>query len=143
MVLLLLKPVAEGVMTDSSQHQLCTVGCQAPVPAELETEVLCILHFLLCTERTCSEMRHETAAGSLLAARRAQIETYIVTAAMKLACVSTGNLRLSDEMKRSVLTTFLTLMILRENLDRGASHFVPRLRAPKSTEATAAGARLS
>jgi hypothetical protein len=125
-------------MSDSHHHQLCIVGCQAPVPAELEIEGLCILHFLVCTERACSEMRHETAGGGLFAARRAQIETYVATSAMKLACVGTGNLRVSDEMKKRVLTTFHTLMILRENLDRDKSRFVPRLRAPKSTEGTAA-----
>ena len=124
-------------MSDAYQHQLCIVGCQAPVPTELETEGLCVLHFLLCTERACSEMRRETAAGGLFFARRGQIETYVATSAMKLACVGTGNLRVSDEMKRRVLTTFLTLMILRENLDRDKSLLVPRLRASKSTEAKA------
>jgi hypothetical protein len=143
LVLLLLKTAAEDIMSNSRQHQLCIVGCQAPVPTELETEGLCVLHFLLCTERACSEMRRETAAGGLFAARRAQIETYVATSAMKLACVGTGSLRVSDEMKRRVLTTFLTLMILRENLDRDSSHVVPRLRAPKWTEATVEVAALS
>jgi hypothetical protein len=118
LVLLLLKTVAEDVVRDSYQHQLCIVGCQSPVPAELETEGLCVLHFLLRTEIACADMRHETAAGGLFAARRVQIESYVATSAVKLACVSTGSLRVSDELKRRVLTTFLTLMILRENLDR-------------------------
>jgi len=43
--------------------------------------------------------------------------------------VGTGSARLSDEIKKRVLTTFLTLMILRENLDRAAAHFTPRQRA--------------
>jgi hypothetical protein len=144
LALLLLETVAEDyALSNSRQHQLCTIGCQAQVPVELETEGLCVLHFILCTERACSELRHETAAGALIAARRAQIQTYVVTSAMKLACVGTGSLRVSDEMKRRVLTTFLTLMILRENLDRDTSHFMPRLRAPKSTEATTTVATLS
>jgi hypothetical protein len=88
-------------------------------------------------------MRHETAAAGLIATRRAQIENYVATSAVKLACVGTGSLRVSDEMKRRVLTTFLTLMILRENLDRDTGHFAARVRAPKSTEATAAVLALS
>jgi hypothetical protein len=88
-------------------------------------------------------MRHETATASLIATRRTQIETYVATSAAKLACVGTGSLRVSDEMKRRLLTTFLTLMILRENLDRGASNFTVRVRAPKSTEATVAVLALS
>ena len=130
-------------MSNSCGHQVCSAGCQAHVPAELEAEGLCLLHFLLSTERACSEMRRETAAGSLFAARRAQIETYVATTAIKLAGVSTGTLRVSDEMKRRILTTFLTLLILRENLDRDSSHVVPRLRTPQLTEAMAGVAVLS
>jgi hypothetical protein len=137
LVLLVLKSTAEDIMSNSRQYQLCKVGCQAHVPTELETEGLCILHFLSWPERACSEMRREAASGDLFAARRTQIETYIATSAMKLACVGTGSLRVSDEMKRRLLTTFLTLMILRENLDRDSSQVVPRLRTPNLTEAVA------
>jgi hypothetical protein len=56
---------------------------------------------------------------------------------MKLALIGTGSSRLSDEIKKRVLTTFLTLMILRENLDRPADPYLPRRRIA-STEATAA-----
>jgi hypothetical protein len=141
LVLLLHKTAVEDhVMSNSRPNQLCSLGCQTQVPAELETEGLCVLHFLLCTERACSELRHETASGRLIAARKAHIETYVATAAMKLASVGTGTLRMSDEMKRRVLTTFLTLMILRENVDRDTS-LVPRVRFPKSTgETTVVGA---
>ncbi len=127
-------------MNDSLQDQLCIIGCRAPVPAELVAESLCVLHFLLGAEKVCAEMRHETAKGGLCPDRRAEIEKYVATSAMKLACVSTGSQRLSDEMKKRVLTTFLTLMILRENLDRVPSQFVPRPRNPKSIEAPAAAA---
>jgi hypothetical protein len=40
---------------------------------------------------------------------------------MKLTEVATGRLRLSDELKKRVLTTFLTLMNLQESLDRSAN----------------------
>ncbi len=125
-------------MGNSVQDGLCILGCRAPVPAELVAESLCVLHFLLGAEKACAEMRHETATGGLCPDRRAEIEKYVATSAMKLACVSTGNQRLSDEMKKRVLTTFLTLMILRENLDRVASQFAPRPQNPESREARAA-----
>lgn len=47
----------------------------------------------------------------------------MAASATKLALIGTGSVRLSDEIKKRVLTTFLTLMILRENLDRSANPF--------------------
>jgi hypothetical protein len=133
LVLLVHKAVIEGAMSNSHQHQLCSVGCQTSIPLELETEGLCLPHFLSSTDRVCSDMRHETAAGGLHSARRTQIQSYVAATAMKLACVGTGGLHVSDEMKRRVLTTFHTLMILRENLNRDVSYVVPRLRSPNAT----------
>jgi len=83
-------------------------------------------------------MKHEAAGGGLLEARRTEIENYVTASAAKLACFATGRLRLSDEMKKRVLTTFLTLMILRENLDRCSSHLSRTLRNPRSIDAPAA-----
>jgi hypothetical protein len=125
-------------MSDSVQNQPCVPGCKAPVPAELKTEGLCVLHFLLDTEEACAKMRHETATGCLLDTRRTEIETYAATSATKLACFATGRLRLTDEMKKRVLTTFLTLMILRENLDRSSGRTARELRNSNSVEAPAA-----
>jgi hypothetical protein len=104
-------------MSGPSQLKCSVSGCGCQVPAELEAETLCVLHFLLAAEKGCSEMRRETAGGpdSL---RRAAIQAYVATTAVKLACIGTGNVRLSDEMKKRILTDFLGLMILRENLDR-------------------------
>jgi hypothetical protein len=102
------------------------------------TEGLCVLHFLMLTEKDCSEMRHETAASGLLEARRTEIENYLTASAAKLACFSTGRMRLSDEMKKRVLTTFLTLMILRENLDRCSSTLSRGPRNTRSVDALAA-----
>jgi hypothetical protein len=138
LVLPLLLTIVGQVMSDSVQNQPCVPGCKAPVPAELETEGLCVLHFLLVTEEACAKMRHETAAGDLLDARRTEIEDYAAASARKLACFATGRLRLSDEMKKRVLTTFLTLMILRENLDRSSGHSARELRNPNSVETPAA-----
>lgn len=124
-------------MNSSAQSHLC-LRCRAPVPAELVAESLCVLHFLSNAEKDCAQMRHETATGGLCSERRAEIERYVATSAMKLVSVSTGSQRLSDEMKKRVLTTFLTLMILRENLDRAASQFAPKPRNPQSIEGPSA-----
>jgi hypothetical protein len=54
-----------------------------------------------------------------------------------LARVSTSGLHLPDELKARVLNTFLTLMNLRESLDRAALRMVPGrtvLRSPCRTE---------
>jgi len=82
-------------------------------------------------------MRREAATGDSTVARRAELESYVSAAAMKLAIIGTGSARLTDELKKRVLTTFLTLMILRENLDRPLNPFVPRSRTPRP-QATAA-----
>ena len=124
-------------MSEPSQHQPCMPGCQAPVPAELEADGLCVLHFILSLEQACAEMRRETAASRASAARQVEIASYVAAAAVTLAQVATGSLRLSDELKKRVLTTFLTLMNLRENLDRAASRGAPELRAPRAAVASA------
>jgi hypothetical protein len=77
-------------------------------------------------------MRRETVLGGSEPLRRVEIQEYVATSALKLARVGTGTLRLSDETKKRILTTFLTLMILRENLDRDADRFRPRIQTTKS-----------
>ena len=118
-------------MSDADQLQACILGCRASVPAELGTEGLCILHFTLSLERACAEMRRETAAGKPSAARQAEITNYINASAVRLSHVATESPRLSDDIKRRILATFLTLMNLRENLDRAASRYVFEVRAPR------------
>jgi hypothetical protein len=66
-------------------------------------------------------MRRETARGESEDTRRAEIESYVSESAVKLALIGTGRVRLSDDIKKRVLTTFHTLMILHENLDHLAS----------------------
>ena len=113
-------------------NQCCTPGCGTLVPAELEIERFCVPHFLSSAEKTCTDIRRETAAGGPNAARRAEFESYVAASAVKLALIGTGSLRLSDEIKKRVLTTFLTLMILRENLDRPVNPFLPRQRTNRT-----------
>lgn len=52
--------------------------------------------------------------------RQAAVAGYICESAQLLAKVS-SNLRLTDEMKRRILSSFLCLMNLREKLDRACS----------------------
>jgi hypothetical protein len=111
----------------NSFHQCCAPGCGTLVPAELEDEGFCLLHYLSSAEKACSDMRRETASGGPDATRRAEVESYVSSSAVKLALIGTGGMRLSDEVKKRVLTTFHMLMLLRENLDRTANTiFSPR-----------------
>jgi hypothetical protein len=99
----------------------CSIlGCKLMVPVALESEKVCILHFLLAVEESCSGMRRETAMGRTPHERQLQIMNYIAERGELLARVSTGGLHLGDDMKARVLNAFLTLMNLRENLDRAA-----------------------
>jgi hypothetical protein len=124
-------------MSDSDQQQFCMLRCQAPVPRELEAEGLCVLHFILSLEHVCAEMRRETAVGRASTTRQAEIANYVTAAAVKLSYVATGNLRLSDELKKRILTTLLTLMNVRESLERAANRYVPELRGTRSAVAPA------
>jgi hypothetical protein len=90
------------------------------VPAALDAERLCVLHFTLGVEKACSEMRRETVLGNASHARQVEIIHYIADHGEMLARVATSSLHLPDEMKARILSTFLTLMNLRENLDRAA-----------------------
>ena len=70
-------------------------------------------------------MRLETARGDASAERGAEIAHYVVATAVTLARVASAGEDLSDELKKRVLATFLTLINLRENLDRAARRCVP------------------
>jgi hypothetical protein len=95
-------------------------GCKGQVPASLEPAHLCILHFTLKIESDCAQMRRETVYGKTPHARQSEIIDFIADNGEMLARASTCGLHLADEMKARILNTFLTLMNLRENLDRAA-----------------------
>ncbi len=97
-----------------------TAGCKGTVPAALETEQQCVLHFTQGVEQICSEMRRETVLGRTPHERQVEIIQYIGSRGELLARTATSGLHLPDEMKARILNTFLTLMNLRENLDRAA-----------------------
>jgi hypothetical protein len=132
------------VIVGNSLHQCCAPGCGTVVPAELEVEGYCVTHFLLSAEKAYNEIRREAAAGESTALRRAELEAFVAASATKIALIGTGSVRLSDEIKKRVLTTFLTLMILRENLDRSANPFSclpkPRTGRAELTAVSAASA---
>jgi hypothetical protein len=97
------------------------VGCKAVVPAELAHEGQCPLHFTISVEQRCADLRRETVGVAPDEGRRAEIVDYLGRAGQTLARVATGTQRLPDELKARILNTFLTLMNLRENLERAAA----------------------
>jgi hypothetical protein len=112
----------------------CLPGCHTTVPAELGTEKLCVLHFLLSIERASAGMRREIVVGGSSAVRRTEIAAQVKATAEKLSHVALISPPLTDEMKKRVLTTFLTLMNLQESLDRSTTHHKP---GPQSTKPAA------
>jgi len=112
-------------MTENRQDPTCLPGCHSPVPEELEAERLCALHFMLNVERVCAGMRRETVIGGCTTARRLEIRNYVRSTAEKLSHVAVVSPSLSDEMKKRVLTTFLTLMNLQESLERSSQRNAP------------------
>jgi len=112
-------------VNESGQPISCLQGCHTPVPAELETEKLCVQHFLLSVEHTCAGMRRETVIGGSSPMRRSEITAHVKSTAEKLSRVAVTSPPLTDEMKMRVLTTFLTLMNLQESLDRSTPRNAP------------------
>ena len=111
-------------MSETNQNTPCGRGCKATVPPELESENLCITHFITAIEAACADMRRETAMGRTSSTRRVEIQSFVKTTAMRLSDVATGSTRMSDELKKRVLTNFLTLMNLRESVERSTGRFV-------------------
>jgi hypothetical protein len=108
-------------MAEPVFNQAVLCWCQVPVPQELRAECMCVQHFLLGIDHDCAELRREVAQGKTTGERQAEITTYVKLTALKLTEVATGRSRLSDELKKRVLTSLLTLMNLQESLDRSAN----------------------
>jgi len=97
------------------------VGCKARVPQQLEEQKRCLLHFTLDLEQTCMQMRRETATGQTRRERYDEMRKYMAEHGQKLAQLATGGATLTDETKARILSTFLTLMNCRENIERVAA----------------------
>ena len=95
-------------------------GCKGTAPPALEEQQLCVLHYTLALEGTCGEMRRETALGNAPQDRQREIMKFLTESGERLARVATSGLPLTDDLKARILSTFLTLMNLRENLDRAS-----------------------
>jgi hypothetical protein len=90
------------------------------MPAELAAERMCILHFTLFIEEECAAMRRETALGKASHERFAEFMKKIAARGQILVRVATSGFTMSDEIKARILSTLLTLMNCRENMDRSA-----------------------
>jgi hypothetical protein len=100
-------------------------GCKNDVPPALTDQRLCVLHFTLSLEAGCADMRRETALGKAPQERQREIMRFITEHGERLARVATSGLHLTDDLKARILSTFLTLMNLRENLDRASMRTPP------------------
>jgi hypothetical protein len=124
-------------MSNSWKHCVRIPECGVSVPAELGSVGLCVSHFTWSVESTCAEM-HRQIAGRVTADLRTAVATYIGESALLLARVTSSRC-LSDDLKKRVLCSFLSLMNLRENLERAARSHTPELGdAPPSEVAIAA-----
>jgi hypothetical protein len=124
-------------MKPPAQSLRCILGCTAPVPPELLAERLCVLHFTVTIERTCTALHRQIALSGPNAERRVEAAAFIDQSALLLARL-TSNLCLSDALKSRILSTFLSLMNLRENLERAES----RKLGPQPQKSSVASARV-
>ncbi len=106
-------------------HHSPVSRCNGLVPSELDSAGLCVLHFTMKIEQNCADLHRQIALRGATLERRGEVTLYIGECALLLARVS-SNLCLSDELKRRVLSTFLSLMNLREKIERAESYPEPR-----------------
>jgi len=116
-------------MGKPSEHRPCIPRCKLPVPAELASVGLCVYHFTWSVEEACAEMHRQVALRKATVERRVEMATYVRECALLLARVS-SNLCVSDDLKRRILCTFLSLMNLRENLEHAPGGHAPELTVP-------------
>jgi hypothetical protein len=95
-------------------------GCKTTVPAGLASVRMCVLHFTLFIEQECAEMRRETALGQAGHDRQVDFMETIASRGETLVHVAMSGFPMSDELKARILSTLLTLMNCRENMDRAA-----------------------
>lgn len=92
--------------------------CKAPVAPELEAEGVCIAHFALAIEDACADFRRQTAQRNFGPDCCRQITEYVAARGQLLARVATSGQRIADDVKMRILNSLLSLINLRETLDR-------------------------
>jgi hypothetical protein len=115
-------------MGKPGDFRACIPRCKLSVPTELDSVGLCVHHFTLSVEEACAEMHRQLALRKATVERRSEMAMYVRECAQLLARV-TSNLCLSDDLKRRILCTFLSLMNLREILERAPSGHASEIRA--------------
>lgn len=95
-------------------------GCKGPVPSGLAAERMCVLHFTTLIEQECADMRRESNMGKTSHERQMEMMEKIADRGSSLVQVATSGFPMSDEIKARILSTLLTLMTCRENIDRAA-----------------------
>lgn len=88
------------------------------VPGGFAGDRLCVLHYTLFVEQECAEMRRESALGKNSHERQNELMGKIADRGEAMVRVATSGFPMSDELKARILSTLLTLMNTRENLDR-------------------------
>lgn len=113
-------------MINPSKHCIRIPECEVSVPAELGSVGLCVTHFTWSIESTCAEIHRQIALSKLTVERQAEVAAYICESALLLARVTSSQC-LSDDLKKRILCSFVSLMNLRENLERAAGSHTPEL----------------
>src|SRR3989442_4413637 len=65
------------VSTGSLQNYCGAPGCKAPVPPDLASEGLCVMHLTFNMEQACARLRNEINQGTASPERRAEIGGYV------------------------------------------------------------------
>ncbi len=97
-----------------------TPWCSLPVPDELQSQSVCVLHFLRKVEEACNDLRRETAFG-LTPERNKQISERVAGMGEQLIRLSLNGERLSDELKMGILNGVLSLINVRESINRATA----------------------
>jgi hypothetical protein len=90
------------------------------VPSGMATENLCVMHFTLFIEQECAEIRRAMALATATHEQQVEFMQKIAGRGSALVNVATSGFHTSDELKARILSTLLTLMNCRENIDRAA-----------------------
>src|SRR5579863_571784 len=93
------------------------MGCPGSVPQQFAEVRMCVFHFTVFIENECAEIRRETALGKISHSRRTECIDKIVARAEMLGSVVTDGSIKTDDLKTRIVSTVLTLMNCRENMD--------------------------